>query len=184
MLLFYRYVIPGKLGSLDVGKRLINWVWYNNYPEGSKEYAELMTDKWGKMHRFTLPIGGMRDDLCAQQKAYATKALPPQFAELVNKAEHPFAQAITDVLSSQVSYFGGKVILIGDAVSGFRPHTAASTSQAALHAMLLDSVFRGEMGLEEWESTVLNYARTVSMHGINLGNRSQFGHHPLGSSRQ
>lgn len=138
-----------------------------------------MTDKKGQKHRFTLPVGDMREEIRSQQVAYARKSLPPQFAELVEKTEHPFIQAITDVSSPQASFFDGKVLFVGDALCGFRPHTAASTSQAALHAQLLDHVFQGEMSKSEWEKEVLEYAGRLSRHGISLGERSQFGRHPL-----
>ncbi|KZP11666.1 monooxygenase [Athelia psychrophila] len=173
------YVIPGENGTLEPGKRLINWVWYNNYAEDSREFAELMTDKDGQKHRLSLRIGGMREEIRSRQIAYARRVLPPQFAEIVEKTEHPFIQAITDVTSRQISFFDGKVLLVGDAVCGFRPHVAASTSQAALHAQLLDRVFQGEMTVEEWEKQVLQHADRVSRQGILLGERSQFGRQPL-----
>ena len=77
------YTIPGPNGTLEVGKRLINWVWYCNYPQDSREYTELMTDSDGHRHHITLPNGKMRPEIWAQQKAYAQKALPPQCAEIV-----------------------------------------------------------------------------------------------------
>lgn len=172
-------MIPGENGTLEPGKRLINWVWYNNYAEDSREFAELMTDKDGQKHRLSLRIGGMREEIRSRQIAYARRVLPPQFAEIVEKTEHPFIQAITDVTSRQISFFDGKVLLVGDAVCGFRPHVAASTSQAALHAQLLDRVFQGEMTVEEWEKQVLQHADRVSRQGILLGERSQFGRQPL-----
>lgn len=36
------YVIPGENGSLESGKRLINWVWYCNYAQDSTEYKEVV----------------------------------------------------------------------------------------------------------------------------------------------
>ena len=139
-----------------------------------------MTSKENKRHRFSLPMGGMRDEIRSRQRSYARKVLPPQFAELVEKTEHPFIQAITDVAPSQASFYEGKVLLVGDAVCGFRPHIAASTSQAALHAQLLDRMLQGEISLENWEKQVLEYACRVSRQGISMGDRSQFGSHPLG----
>ncbi|KAF7984140.1 hypothetical protein HWV62_16786 [Athelia sp. TMB] len=174
------YVIPGQNGAIEPGKRLINWVWYNNYAEDSKEFSEIMTSKENKKHRFSLPMGGMRDEIRSRQRSYARKVLPPQFAELVDKTEHPFIQAITDVAPSQASFYEGKVLLVGDAVCGFRPHIAASTSQAALHAQLLDRMLQGEINLENWERQVMEYASRVSKQGISMGDRSQFGNHPLG----
>jgi len=71
--------------------------------------------------------------------------------------------------------------LVGDAVAGFRPHTAASTSQAAFHAMRLPRVFEGGSRREEYEEEVVGYATRHQKSGVELGDRSQFGDHPFGS---
>ena len=42
-----------------------------------------MTDKDGKEHRSTLPMGKMRDEVMDQQKALARELLSPATAELV-----------------------------------------------------------------------------------------------------
>jgi 2-polyprenyl-6-methoxyphenol hydroxylase-like FAD-dependent oxidoreductase len=125
-----------------------------------------------------VPAGLVRDDLWTRQKDFANKVLPPQFAEVVNKTTRPFVQVITDVLSPRASFFDGKVLLIGDALCGVRPHTASSVNQAALHANLLGQVFKGEMTLQEWEKRVLDYARTINRRGIEMGEMSQFGRQP------
>jgi hypothetical protein len=52
------YAIPGEAGSLEKGSRLVNWVWYCNYDQSSKEYADPVTDTDGIRHHFTLPTGG------------------------------------------------------------------------------------------------------------------------------
>jgi len=173
------YTIPGENGALEPGKRLVNWVCYINYPEDSKEYAELMTDSHGKRHHNTLPIGEMRKEIWEHQQDYAKKVLPPQFVEIVTKTEQPFIQAITDVISPRNAFFDGKVLLIGDAVAGFRPHTAASTSQAAFDAQQLDGLMRGNISRGEWERNTMEYARHMQSRGVALGERSQFGRHPL-----
>jgi hypothetical protein len=64
--------------------------------------------------------------------------------------------------------------LVGDAVAGFRPHTAASTSQAAFHALLLDRMLQGEIGREEMLEQIREYAERLSKAGIQMGERSQF----------
>ncbi|MCJ1413036.1 hypothetical protein MMC19_007138 [Ptychographa xylographoides] len=173
------YNIPGKNGSLEVGARLANWVWYCNYPKDSDEYKDLMTDSDGHRHHTTLPVSKMRDEIWDQQKAYARRILPPQFAELVEKTKNPFVQTITDVISPQNSFFNGKVLLLGDAVAGFRPHTAASTSQAAFDAQKLDELMTGEISHDRWVRETLGYAKEVQRGGVQMGQRSQFGHHPL-----
>ncbi|CAO2652441.1 Nn.00g007240.m01.CDS01 [Neocucurbitaria sp. VM-36] len=181
------YTIPGKHGTLEPGKRLLNWVWYENYKESSPEHIELMTDKDGKRHHITLPAGGIQDDVWTRQKNKARETLPPQFSELVEKTEVPFIQAITDVLAPSALLEGGRVLLLGDAVAGFRPHTAASTNQAAMNAMKLAQAIEklfdreGPEPLQEWEGHVLQYARHMQRHGVAMGDRSQFGEHPLSS---
>jgi 2-polyprenyl-6-methoxyphenol hydroxylase-like FAD-dependent oxidoreductase len=157
----------------------LNWVWYWNFPEGSPEYNNLMTDSKGNKHLFTMPIGLIKPDVWNTQKSYAEEVLPPQFAELVTKTQHPFVQAITDVKASKSVFLGDKVLMLGDAIAGFRPHTAASTAQAAKDAMLLAKYFGGDISLEVMEQTMLEYATRLSQSGIQMGTRSQFGHHPL-----
>lgn len=178
------YVIPGENGALEPGKRLINWVWYCNYAEGSKELEDLMTSTDGKRHPITLPVGKMRPEILDQQRAHARKILPPQFAEIVCNTQQPFIQAITDVIALRNSFFDGKVLLIGDAVAGFRPHTAASTSQAAFDAQLLYEYMKGEMDREEWEKRTMKYARDMQAKGVQMGERSQFGEHPVQQTLQ
>ena len=118
----------------------------------------------------------MREETWLQQQELAKQVLPPQFAELVSKTNTPFVQSITDVLSPKALFFNNKLLLLGDALAGFRPHTAASTSQAAFHALQLAKVMREEMQWAEYERDILRFAKSVSAQGIAMGNQSQFGH--------
>jgi len=66
-------------------------------------------------------------------------------------------QAITDVTSPQPLYMNDKVVLIGDALAGFRPHTVASTSQAAFDVseyLQRDSTVSCELGANAKSSPV------------------------------
>ncbi|KAK5128808.1 hypothetical protein LTR85_000141 [Meristemomyces frigidus] len=173
------YMIPGENGTLEPGKRLFNWVWYCNYAENSPELDELMTDTQGRRHAITLPVGGMTEAVLAKQKAYAKEVLPPQYAEAVQKTEQPFVQAITDNISPRNSLMDGKVLLVGDALAGFRPHTAASTGQAAFDALTMGEWLGGKISKTEYDGRVLDFAQKVQRHGVMLGERSQFGRHPL-----
>ena len=135
-----------------------------------------MTDVFGEVHQWTNQYPS--NELIQNQKSYAKKALPPQFAELVELTERPFIQAITDVLSPHTVFYDGRVVLLGDAVAGFRPHTAASTSQAAFHALELDKYLRAEKSdWRSFEKDVQRYAEYGVRRGIQLGNRSQFQKH-------
>jgi len=172
------YIIPGHDGTLEKGKRLFNWVWYVNYEDGSAELEELMTDVHGKRHALTLPVGTMQPKAWDRMKQYAAEILPPQFAEAVGKTQQPFIQAITDVFTPQNCFMGGKVLLVGDALAGFRPHTAASTGQAAYDALTLGKWLGGETDRQAYDQQVMDFAERVQKHGVMLGERSQFGTHP------
>lgn len=173
------YLIPGKDGSTEPGERLFNWVWYCNYEDGSPELENLMTDTNGKRHAITLPVGSMNPEVWKKQKAYASQVLPPQYAEAVNKTQQPFIQAVTDVICPQNSFYDGKLLLVGDALAGFRPHTAASTGQAAFDAMTMSEFFGGGIDKVEYDDRVLEFAKNVQKKGVMLGERSQFGRHPF-----
>jgi len=153
----------------------MNWVWYCNYPKDSSDYQDLMTDVDGRPHHFSMPVGKIKPQLQERQKQHAEDILPSAFAELVRKSKQPFVQCITDVISPQISFFDNKLLLMGDAIAGFRPHTAASTSQAAYDALLLERRMQGEMSEQEMQDEMLGYAKQLSAAGIRMGNRSQFG---------
>lgn len=138
-----------------------------------------MTDKDGKRHPITLPVGKMQPQVWDKQKEYASQVLPPQFAEAIGKTQQPFIQAITDVISPGNRYLDGKVQLVGDALAGFRPHTAASTSQAAFDAAMLGEWMTDSIDRNEYDRRLMDYAKELQHHGVVLGERSQFGRHPL-----
>lgn len=173
------YLIPGEKGTLEPGQRLINFVYYTNFPsksldEPSPELADLLTDIDGLRHRITMPPGKTNPKAWEKQREIAKDKLPPQFAEIVRATKKPFVQAITDVAGHENEFLGGKVVLIGDALAGFRPHTVASTSQAAFDAMVLADMIEGRIGRDEWKNQTLEYARVVQKRGVDMGNRSQF----------
>lgn len=177
------YTIPGENGSIEVGHRKVNWVWYVNVEEGSEKYKDIMTDKSGVRHQWTLPPGGMmRSEVWDAQIQRARELLPPPYVELVEKTRMPFVQAITDLpapADGKCWVLRGKGVLVGDALSGFRPHPAASTSQAALHALLLPRVFETKLSRDDYEREVISFARSVQPHSVMLGDRSQFGRHTV-----
>ncbi|KAK0649821.1 hypothetical protein B0T16DRAFT_445486 [Cercophora newfieldiana] len=162
------YLIPGPHGTLTPGERLVNFVYYTNFPADSPEFREIMTDKDGKHHRLTLPPGMVSPSAWEKQKQIAKEKLPPQFAEVVCAATRPFVQAVTDVISPTNEFLDGKVVLIGDALAGFRPHTVASTSQAAYDAMVYADYVAGEITREEWKVKTMGYARYLKTSPVSV----------------
>lgn len=173
------YLIPGLHGTTDPGQRLVNFVYYTNFPEGSEELEEIMTDKNGQRRHITMPPGMMAPAAWERRKQIAKDRLPPQFAEIVCKTRQPFVQAITDCISPANEYLDGKVTLVGDALAGFRPHTVASTSQACFDAMVLADYFAGKVSREEWKKQTMGFARLIQKRGVDMGTRSQFQELPL-----
>lgn len=166
-----RYLIPGENGSLEPGERILNYVWYTSEPE--ERLHEILTNTKGHRHRVTLPVGEIREEVWAKQVTRAVNEMPAPFAELVLKTTQPFVQAITDVPSGPASFFNGKLVFVGDALSAFRPHVASSTNQAAFNALLFEKVMTGVMTLQEWEDQSLQYAEVTSLLSVVLGNLHQ-----------
>jgi hypothetical protein len=102
-------------------------------------------------------------------------------AELWQKVESPFIQAITDSLGAKCVFLDGKVMLVGDAVPGLRPHTTAGTNRAVLHVLLLKRVFEkgSTMSVVEWEQKILEWSTIAHAVRKKLGNLSQFDEHPM-----
>ncbi|KAI1855612.1 hypothetical protein JX266_000477 [Neoarthrinium moseri] len=173
------YLIPGRNGSVDRGQRLINFVYYTNFPEGSPELEEIMTDKHGKRRLITMPPGMTDPNAWEKQRQVARERLPQPFAEIVCGTKTPFVQAVTDVISPTNEYLNGKVVLIGDSLAGFRPHTVASTSQAAFDAMIFADYIEGKVSKEKWKKETMGFARYIQKRGVDMGNRSQHEDLPL-----
>ena len=128
-----------------------------------------MTDVDGHRHRSTVPPGKMRPEVWAKQQAHGRSVLAAPVKELVDKITSPFVTAISDFQAPQASFFDGRLLLVGDALSLFRPHIAQSTNQAATDCMFLRKVLQGEMNFPEWEKEVMQYAHLTRMRSNLVG---------------
>jgi 2-polyprenyl-6-methoxyphenol hydroxylase-like FAD-dependent oxidoreductase len=149
------YTIPGAHGSIEPGKRLLNFLWYTNEDEASME--EIMTDAInGYRHRYTVPAGHVRPEVWSQRVAEARRLrLPPPWLEVVAKIDRPFIQAISDLYSPRAVFEDGRVLLAGDALSQFCPHTGLSGSQAAFHSMRMADYISGHVSVTQLETEIL-----------------------------
>ena len=153
------YTIAGENGNTSPGHRLLNFVWYANFADGSEDLDRIMTDKDGRRRHVTIPPGMITWEAWELLKSNAVDSLPPQMAEMAHKSRNPFVQAITDVSSPKNLYFNDKVVLIGDALAGFRPHTVASTSQAAYNVMSLANYLDGKIDRKQYVKQTMQFAR-------------------------
>ncbi|KAI1425155.1 hypothetical protein F5Y12DRAFT_784921 [Xylaria sp. FL1777] len=152
------YTIPGPDGSLEPGKRYFNFLWYTN--ETPEALDEIMIDsETGQRHHNIVPSGHVRPDIWAQRVEEARRIpLTAPFLEIMTKIKRPFIQRITDFRAPRAAFEDGRVLLVGDALSLFRPHTAFSGTQAAFDALRVADYVAGKMTLQEWEENVLRYA--------------------------
>ncbi|KAE9365779.1 FAD/NAD(P)-binding domain-containing protein [Stipitochalara longipes BDJ] len=173
------YLIPGSKGSLVPGDRSANIVWFSN--ADAEELKKILTDSSGVSHTWSLGVGKIDRAIKEEQQRQALSILPSPLAEIFQKVESPFIQAVTDSLATKAVFMNGKVFLVGDALGGLRPHTTAGCSQGAMNALLLKRVFEdGDgMNVEEWEKSVLGWASFAQKLGVRMGNLSQFGDHPM-----
>lgn len=171
------YLIPSPSGELAQGERRLNWVWYWNASEG-EELREVLTDKTGAVHDYSVSQGKLREDLVRRQGEVAEEVLPDVFRRLFAATDVPFVQAIYDLSVPRMA--SGRACLVGDAAFVPRPHTAASTSKAVTNAAALAgdlSNHRSDVvaALKAWEPAQLELGRRLEGHGKALGDRSQFG---------
>jgi hypothetical protein len=106
--------VPGLDGRVEAGTRVYNWVWFRRYFQHSGEYKEIITDNEDRLHRFTLPLGKIREEVWTRQKELAHELLAPSVAEVVTKTQRPFIQVITEPICPKAVFFDGKVMIVDD----------------------------------------------------------------------
>lgn len=131
-----RYHIPGENGSVTSGERALNFCWYSN--ELPQSMAEVTTDNTGIRHHATVPRGKVRHDVWSAQCQRGALILPEPFKEVMTAIAQPFIQVIMDHHCPKASFGSGKVLLVGDALTLFRPHIAFSTNQAAFDCRMTE----------------------------------------------
>lgn len=117
-------LIPGFDCRADRGHRRMNWVIYSAAPEGT-----CFDDP------ASVPPGSVSDDLTAFLDHLLDEHFPPYWAEVVRLTDAKFlsVQPIYDEAIS--TYVSGRVLLIGDAGTITRPHTASGATKALQDAL-------------------------------------------------
>lgn len=168
------YPIPGPDGSVAPGDRLLNFVWYRNYLEGS-DLTDVLTGADGVTRELSVPPGAARADHVEEVRATAAARLPALISSVVRATDQPFLQVICDVDVPRMAF--GRVCLLGDAAFAVRPHAAAGTAKAAADAWALaDEMARAdsiEAALAAWEPQQLELGRSLLERTRRIGHRSQ-----------
>jgi 2,6-dihydroxypyridine 3-monooxygenase len=170
------YPIPDFDGSVEPGRRRINFVWYRNVADGP-DLQDLMTDREGTTHTVSLGPGTVRTGHMGALFAAARAELPEIIAETVVRSREPFVQVVFDVEVDRMAF--GRTCLIGDAAFAIRPHAAAGTAKAAEDAFTLAETLSAAEGdvldaLRRWEPGQLALGRQVLERARDIGDRSQF----------
>lgn len=160
------YLVPGENNDVREGHRLYNWVWYR--VADTTLLGEIMTDRQGRERGYSIPEGQLADRWRAHLLRDAEALLPPPFRSIVEATREPFAQAIRDLASDHM--VAGRVLILGDAGSIPRPHTAASTSKAAANALALVDALQATPGdvegaLQRWEPEQIHYGKYLESQG-------------------
>lgn len=169
------YPIPGEDG-LDVGHRLMNYVWYRNV-EAGPDLTEMLIDKRGFHGAVSVHPGQVQDRYVCEMRSAATELFAPAVAEVVVATETPYLQVLSDVRSRRMAQ--GRVALIGDAACASRPHAAAGTAKAAADAWALAAALDDAAGdissaLTTWEPAQLQLSDSLLRRVVDMGERSQF----------
>jgi 2-polyprenyl-6-methoxyphenol hydroxylase-like FAD-dependent oxidoreductase len=127
------YPLLGQDGSNAKGERRYNFIWYTHVAGGA-DLDDLMTDESGVRHESIPPPLIRKAHIDALRQAGA-RNLPPQFAEVVLRADRHLLQPIYDVESETIAF--GHVALIGDAGFVARPHVGVGVLKAAQDAAAL-----------------------------------------------
>jgi 2-polyprenyl-6-methoxyphenol hydroxylase-like FAD-dependent oxidoreductase len=122
------YPVAGPNGNVDVGHRRFNIMWYRPVAPGA-ELRDMFTGTDGIHYENGIPPALVRPELVKAMKDEAHRLFPPIFADIIDRMEGMFVQAIYDLESDQMGR--GRVAVIGDAAFVARPHCGAGVSKAA-----------------------------------------------------
>ncbi|OCK74287.1 hypothetical protein K432DRAFT_420380 [Lepidopterella palustris CBS 459.81] len=103
-------------GHVELGKRLLNWVWCFVVPDGSPEMASIFTDVNGRVHPYTVPQGLVSPKLRADQVARYQSQMIAALTEVVFKTPRPFVTNVGDTQVRQASFFDDRLVLQIDRV--------------------------------------------------------------------
>ncbi len=170
------YPIPGRDGSVALGERLINIVWYRNYLAGC-DLDDLLLDRRGLQREVSVPPGALRPEHIAEARAEAAARLPSPLSEVVKAIEELFVQVVFDLEVPRMVF--GRSCLLGDAAFIARPHAAAGTAKAADDAFRLRNALAAypndlNRALATWETGQLELGESLVARTRRIGQRSQF----------
>ena len=127
------YYMPGSEQGAERGKRLLQWGYYLQVPEGA--LASVLVDDHERQQSSSVPFGKVHPQVKAGFEARLAGVLPPVLFELVQHSSNSSIQAIYSVAPR--SYARDRLCLAGDAGAVFPPFTASGVFKAMANATAL-----------------------------------------------
>jgi len=162
------YPVPGRDDDVRPGRRAMNFVWYRP-TDGARTLPDLCTDASGRCHGSAIAPPLIRPELIEAMRSDARRILAPQIAEAVERAEHPFFQAIFDLASERI--VSGRVVLLGDAAFVARPHVGMGVTKAALDAQCLSDALAASA--DDVDAALARYDRERTRFGERVVARAR-----------
>jgi 2-polyprenyl-6-methoxyphenol hydroxylase-like FAD-dependent oxidoreductase len=129
--------MPGSDGRSDRGQRRINWVIYRAAPEGTHFDDPA-----------SMPPGSVSETLATALDELLEAQFPPYWAEVVRRTDPGFSSVQPIYDHAIPRYVAGRALLIGDAATITRPHTASGATKALQDALTLERVCRDHASLD------------------------------------
>ena len=161
------FIVPGRNGELEKGKRRLNWAVYENVADVN--IPGLLTDSDGVVHRASIPPGAASREQVSYIQGLARSHFPGFAADSICATEEPFIQTIYNM--SVPYYHRGRICLIGDASTLARPHTGAGSVKAMTDAIALSHVLveygSVDAALDAWDETQSKAGNQLVQAGLN-----------------
>ena len=155
-------MIPEFEGNNTPGNRRVNWAIYA--PKPKKLVLRGVESE---------PPGSITPEVFAELQSLLATRFPPAIADLVahSKREDVSIQPIYDSIVN--TYISRRILLIGDAGTMTRPHTASGATKALEDALALETLAQEVSDLPEmlarYDAERCGHARTISGIGRRIG---------------
>ena len=155
------YYMPGSEQGAEPGKRLLQWGYYLQVPEGA--LASVLVDDHERQQSSSVPFGKVHPQVKAGFEARLAGVLPPVLFELVQHSSNSSIQAIYSVAPR--SYARDRLCLAGDAGAVFPPFTASGVFKAMANATALADALADAAAVDDalrrWSQAQLQVAGQV-----------------------
>ncbi|MFK7847669.1 MAG: FAD-dependent monooxygenase [Rhodothermales bacterium] len=162
------YFVPGEPLASSSNNRLVNWALYMPVPKD--ELSTFLVDRTGKKRSGSIAPGEMRSEQELALKRLAKNALPSYYAQIIEKSQSTFIQAIYTM--DVPAYYKGRICLVGDAGFVAQPFTASGVFKSISNAKALSNALISYNSLEEalsaWSHEQIALGRRLKHVGEKL----------------